>query len=455
MPELKRVLGLKTLIFIVIGQIIGSGIFISTCAAMSATGPSVFVSYIIAFVLAMVIIIPYAVVGAAMPMTGMDYRAPARTYSTLVPFVAMFAFLILGLGFILPMYGIACASYLSALIPGLPIILTAILILSLYFLMNIFGVRIAANIGITLTLIMLVALFVFVFGGIGHIDMANMTPMFPEGAGGLISGAFILYFAVAGGTVIANLGGEIKNPKRNLPWAIIIGTVVVTIVYAFVAFVAAGVMPWQQSLEAGILTPAAASFLPEPLLIFFAIGGGFLAISTTMIASLMWMTKPWLMMAEDNVIPKWFAAVNNRFKTPHRLLIVFWIASVAFIVIMSQISLAVMAMMASVMAFGAVFPMLIAGLLFPSKFPKTFKKGPIKMSPRVFQGACLVALGIALAGTIRILMMTPLIGPAMTVVAFAVGVGYYIARKKYMANQGIKIGPEPIGDEEYAAKVYK
>ena len=104
----------------------------------------------------------------------------------------------------------------------------------------------------------------------------------------------------------------------------VLSTVVVAVFYAFMAVVATGVLPIDV-VQGQPLSLVAAEILPGPLYVFFLIGGAMFALMTTLNAQMGWCTKPLLQGCVDGWLPKKFGAINSRFKTPHNLILFFYL----------------------------------------------------------------------------------------------------------------------------------
>jgi APA family basic amino acid/polyamine antiporter len=112
-----------------------------------------------------------------------------------------------------------------------------------------------------------------------------------------------------------NLGGEAKNPVRDIPLAMIISTLSVAVLYALLAYVAAGVLPVEQ-VAGKPLTQVAETVLPKPLFIFFIVGGAMFALASTLNSQFAASTKPLLQGSSDGWLPRKLAYIHPKFKTP-------------------------------------------------------------------------------------------------------------------------------------------
>jgi APA family basic amino acid/polyamine antiporter len=92
--------------------------------------------------------------------------------------------------------------------------------------------------------------------------------LFPGGLVGFLTAVFLLKFATGGAYLIVGLGGEMKNPQRDIPLVLIFSTLTASVVYAFVALASVGVVPWENMVNQP-LTVAGKAFLPGWALMYF------------------------------------------------------------------------------------------------------------------------------------------------------------------------------------------
>ena len=138
------------------------------------------------------------------------------------------------------------------------------------------------------------------------------------GVVGLLRAASLLTFALGGANAIVNLSAEAKNPTRDVPLAMIFSTLIVAILYAVVAFVAAGVLPLEQ-VAGQNLSLAAETVLPRPLYVFFMVCGAGFALISTMNSQFAWAPKPVMQACDDGWLPAGLAKLS-KWKTPYILM---------------------------------------------------------------------------------------------------------------------------------------
>lgn len=374
---LKQVLGFWDLMGIGIGQIIGSGIMSLTGICIAITGAGTPFAFLLAAALVMCPNIVLAVLGAAVPATGGMYTY-VRDYIGRKTGFFYLALLTAG-QLVLAMFAITFATYAGELIPGINETLVAFAILTVCYIFNILGVEMAAKLQKILVVILVVAMAVFVAFGLPKVDWSafdSIDKIMPDGIVGFLTGASLLTFATGGAEFLSELGGECKNPGRDLPKAIIASTLVVAVIYAFIGFVAAGVLPIDQ-VAGESLAAVAAAVLPRPLYVFFIIGGGMFAVATTLNGSFTWVTKGLLIASEEGWLPKQAAYIGKR-GTPVVLLTLFYI--IGAVPILTGLSLETISRLGNGLSLIYVLFPIATGYLIHKMNPEAMENTTFKMS---------------------------------------------------------------------------
>lgn len=280
MEQTKGQIGLVGAISIIVGTVVGASIFILLGPIAGNTGPSLPIAYIVAFLPALFGSIFYAQLGAAMPATGGTYHYCKRLINSRLGYVATISLILGGMGATV-MLAIGFAEYLQFFIPSLPVNVTAFFIILILYGINLLGIKTAELAQILMTIWTLLALLVFAIPGLFHIEPQNLTPMMPNGLGSFLLGSALAVYSYVGYGIISEIGGNIKNPKRNIPLSIFISLGLIVVIYALVSFVAIGVVPWEQLSESGAsVAEAATIFLHPAIVLFISIGALFATVTT-------------------------------------------------------------------------------------------------------------------------------------------------------------------------------
>ncbi|AAT43518.1 APC family permease [Picrophilus oshimae] len=255
---LKRGFSLHDAAMFGIGGAIGSGILFAVAGGTTYAGPAIIISWIIAAIMIVIVTIPYAEFSAMAPRGGISARISYYSYGSYGGFMSGWS-LFLWAVLIPPIEAVAVSEYASYYIKGLYSSVTGFLtpegialsiaLTILFVFINLFGIRKFGIVNNVLTwfkilvvvaIIVIVPLFVF--------RPSNFTtPSFiPSNASGILIAipATGILFSFGGYRQVADMAGEIKNPKRNLPRAIGITLAVQSIFYILMTIIVVGSVNW-------------------------------------------------------------------------------------------------------------------------------------------------------------------------------------------------------------------
>jgi basic amino acid/polyamine antiporter, APA family len=337
--EMARTIGLFQLSLFGIGATVGTGIFIVLTAAVPEAGPSVIFSFVLAGVVAGLTAVCYAELAGAVPVSGSSY---SYAYATLGEGIAMVvaACLLLEYGVSAAAVAVGWSQYLNELLDNLfgftipdnlsnapeadgIINLPAIFLVGLCTLLLIRGASESAKVNAVMVLIKLGVLVLFILVGVTGWNSDNLSDFAPFGLGGVMTAASIIFFSYIGLDAVSTAGEEVKNPRRNLPLAILIALVVVTSLYVLVAIVAVAAQPPadfvdQEAGLAAILEDVTGASWPSSLLA----AGAVISIFSVTLVVIYGQTRILFAMGRDGMIPEFFHRLNPRTLTPVRATIV-------------------------------------------------------------------------------------------------------------------------------------
>ena len=362
--ELKRTLGPWGLVFLGIGCIIGAGIFVRTgnAAALHA-GPAVLLSFLVAGIVCGLAGLCYAELSSTLPVSGSAYT---YSYATIGEFAAwvMGALLLLEYGLAASVVAVGWSGYVVSLLgdyglvippeltgpsghtimrdgvallgaDGNPVValfnLPAFLICAVLSALLVFGISESAKVNnvivaIKLTVIVAFILIVgwFVIQNYSTLQ-ANWQPFIPEPTGekgefgwsGILRAASIVFFAYIGFEAVSTAGQEAKNPKKDMPFGIIGSLLICTILYILVSIVMTMVVNYKMLNVPDPVAVAVDALGPDWAWFAKIIKAGAIIGLTSVVLVLMYgQTRIFYTMARDGLLPKVFARVHPRFRTP-------------------------------------------------------------------------------------------------------------------------------------------
>ncbi|MEA3223483.1 MAG: APC family permease [Thermodesulfobacteriota bacterium] len=436
---LKRVLGLKEVVFIAIGFTIGGGVFVFTGIVLKITGPALPLAYGLAVIPVFITMMPLAMLGSAIPSTGGNYKYPSRMVSPGLAFTGIWTYALASFFGQIPLYAIACANYAKAFAPGLSIEIFAIGLLTLFFIINLFGVRLAAQVQGVMVIILVAALFFYFGKGLTILTPEHFDGFFQEGISSLTLGVALLTFTYFGSNGIIELGGEIKNPGRVIPRALFIAFPVITTLYILVSIATVGALPWQTlTNSAEPLIAASKCLLGRFGFAFFIAGGAILALTTTLNALFIVATKSLLVIIDDGILPNRLGRLNKRFGTAHILLTIIW--GLSILGVLSRFSLETFASYAALGGMIIFFPVLLASLILPRRYPDRYRNSEFKLKGIWFWLCPFV--GFIMVVFFSAIIIFDLKSPLKIILFFVFissGVLIYQLRKRHLLKQGIDL----------------
>jgi amino acid transporter len=167
-----------------------------------------------------------------------------------------------------------------------------------------------------MVLIKLVIVLLVIFVGAFYIDTKNWSPFTPNGIGGLLKGISAVFFAYIGFDAISTTAEECRNPQRDLPRGILYSIIICTVLYVAIALVITGMVHYS---ELAVGDPLAYVFEKVKSLSWLS---GVVAISAVVaMASVMLVfqlgqPRIWMSMSRDGLLPKAFARIHPKYKTP-------------------------------------------------------------------------------------------------------------------------------------------
>ncbi len=431
--KLHRVLGFKEVFFIAVGQIIGAGVIVLTGIAIGMTGAGVIPAYLCSAVLILIVSLLLMMGGSAIPSTGAFYTWPSRLLNGWIGSIVLGLILLSGVS--LALYGIAFGEYIHPVLPWLSPSQWGIIIITVFFIANLLGLRIAIGVQMVSVLILISALSIYAGFAVPCLKLENLTPMFPNGAGGFLTATILLTFATGGAMLIVMLGGEMKNPQRDIPLVVVSSTIIVAILYAFVALASVGVIPCVEMANKP-LTVAGKAFLPGWAFSFFLVGGAGLAICTTLNSQYMQYPRNFLIACRDRVLPERLGRIN-RFGTPHYILVLLYMIGLLPLVLDLKVE-----EIARATAIAAFLPQAFqfwALSYLPDKFPGRYKESLFKLPRRWIKPLLVFSeLGVVV-GVVMLaydLTMAVIVTLAVWIV---VCVAYYPLRRAYMRKRGVDL----------------
>ena len=319
--HLKPTMGLWMATALVVGNMVGSGIFLLPASLAAAAGPVSIIGWAFTGAGAILLALVFARLGRTFPSTGGPYVYSRKAFGDFAGFWTAWGYWIAAWAGNAAIT-VAFVGYLAVFWPALGdhnLLAAVVGIGAIWFLtfVNILGVREGARVQFVTTLLKFVPLVLIAFVGLFWIDGDNLTPFAPEGTWSAISAAAPLtLWAFIGLESAAVAAEEVKDPERTIPRATIIGTVAATVIYMLATLVVMGAVPGSTLVDSSSPFAAAAG----------AMWGGSWdkIIAAVAIAATFGCLNGWILLqarvplaaARDGLFPEEFARVHGERKTP-------------------------------------------------------------------------------------------------------------------------------------------
>ncbi|GLV56200.1 amino acid permease [Dictyobacter sp. S3.2.2.5] len=331
--SLKRTLGPLSITAMGIGAIVGTGIFVLTgVAAAKYAGPGLILSFIVAGIASGLAAICYAEFASTVPISGSAYTYSYATLGELIAWIIGWDLILeyavgaaaVSIGwsgyftdFLKSLFGITIPKALMASpFSGGIVNLPAMLIILLITVLLVIGTSESSGFNNIMVGIKLLVILFFIVIGAFHVHTMNWQPFLPFGAGGVFSGASIIFFAYIGFDQISTSAEEARNPSRDLPLGIILSLTICTLLYILVTAVLTGMVSYKQL---NVASPVSHALILIGLNTAGSIisVGAICGLTTVLLVLLYGQSRIFFSMARDGLLPAFFSHVHPRFKTPY------------------------------------------------------------------------------------------------------------------------------------------
>lgn len=361
--RLRRALGLPSLVLFGLVYMVPLTVFTTYGIVTQTTGGRLSVAYLVTLAAMVFTARSYARMAVAYPVAGSAYTYTQKAFGAPVGFLAGWSLLLDYL--FLPMINyLVIGIYLHAAVPAIPAWVFVVLSIAGVTVLNIVGIVSVARANLVIIAIQTVFIVTFlvlacakVFS-MGTVDL--MAPFHGDGSAGgfspVLAGAAILCLSFLGFDAVSTLSEEAKDPKRSVPQAIMIATVVAGTIFVVLSYLGQLVFPSNQfaDVESGsldLMMTAGGQFLQTFFTAAYVAGAlGSAIASQASVARILYA------MGRDGILPRaFFGHVAPRFATPvYAILAVSAVSLLAIVISLTTL--------ASVISFGALVAFSVVNL---------------------------------------------------------------------------------------------
>ena len=187
-----------------------------------------------------------------------------------------------------------------------------VVFISVLVYVGIYETKVASN---TMVLIKIGILLMIIVVGSFYIDPKNWHPFAPRGVAGVLKGVSAVFFAYIGFDAISTTAEECRNPRRDLPRAIILALIITTVLYIMISLVLTGMLHYS---ELGVGDPLAYAFQKLHLTKLSGVIAisAVIAMASVLLVFQVGQPRIWMSMSRDGLLPPSFSKIHPRFKTP-------------------------------------------------------------------------------------------------------------------------------------------
>lgn len=425
-PRLKRALGPTALILFGLTYLAPVTVFTTYGIVTESTDNHLPSAYVVALVAMLFTALSYGAMARAFPVSGSAYTYTQQSFGGHVGFLTGWTLMLDYL--FLPMINfLLIGLYLNTQFPEVPQWVFALAALLLVLVFNVLGITLVNKLNIAIVALSVLLVVVFAVLAIKELatnpssDTPSLIEPFLPGSGGLgpvFAGAAVLALSFLGFDAVSTLSEEAKNPKRDIPRAIMLTTLIGGAIFIVVSWLGALVYPdWRDfanvdSAGVDLMAKVGGTFLTSFFVAVYVVGA-FGSGMTTQVS----VSRIIYSMGRDKVLPGIFGRLHPRFRTP-------WVAAVA-VSIVSLLSLVLtLDVAATMISFGALaaFSMVNLSVIRHHLFPKGGRDKPT--AGEWLRYGLLPAVGF---------LLTVWLWTSLTVTTFVVGLSWVALGVIYLA----------------------
>jgi amino acid transporter len=354
-PMLIRSIRKWEMVLLFINGVIGAGIFGLPSKVFKEAGVYSIAALLVCALAVFVIILCFAEVSSRFDKTGGPYLYALSSFGKMPAFLTGWLLLLTRF--------ITYAALINLLVTYLSVfsgwfslpssrIITIVLLTLLLAYVNHIGVKNTTKVNNFLTIAKLLPLLLFIVVGFFFLEPGNFEIKQAPAFSSFSSTVLLLVFAFGGFESVLVNSGEVKNPARNLPFALILAALIIAVIYMLIQIVSIGTLPSLASSEKP-LAEAAGLFMGKIGMMIITTGAAFSIIGTLNAIMLVGSRLPFAF-SEEKQFPKVFSFVHPKYKTPTWSLLLFMSITIIISITNSFLYAVTISAITRVMIYGIV-----------------------------------------------------------------------------------------------------
>ena len=318
MTELVRAVSRRQLVGLAINDVVGSGVYLLPAATAALLGPSSLLVIVLAGVAVALLVLCFAAAASYFEEPGAAYVYTREAFGSFVGFEVGFMTWLARIASIASLangFALAIAFFWPAAAAGTPRAVIIVALLSLLTWINVVGVKHGARAAVALVVAKVLPLALFVVVGLFFVEWPRVVPSETPDLAALGEASLLMLFAYAGFENTGAAAGEHRNPRRDVPFALLTMIVGVTLLYAGVQLVALGTLP-ELAASTSAVAEASRTFMGPAGAVLMSVAA-LLSIAGNLSSTVLAGPRYLYALAKDGYGPSLLARVHPRFRTPH------------------------------------------------------------------------------------------------------------------------------------------
>lgn len=431
--KLGKSISLTGAIALVVGGVVGAGIYVLVAQIGAKAGASLWLSLSIAMLVSLIGVIPTIQLAGALPRDGAGYFFSSRMLN---PFLgAMVSYwVILGAGASTCVVAVTLADSIGGVLDKLPFTVTLHVagagILFLFWAVFLLGMHLAISLQVIMAIQFVSALMVYALAGAMHVPVTlSIVP--PAGAGAFFESILLSYMLCMGFQVVAEMGEEIVNARRNIPLALIIGGAIVGVLYITVGQVFVSHYPDVVIPKGTNLLDTASTFLPGWFLPYLALGA-ITAGLTSLNAAAIAIPREIFAQSRDGLLPAWLSVVSPKTHAPQHAVTVYFLFVGLLLLAHQEVDFYGVAAAIGILVMSSV--LCIASLNLPRRFPEHYRNAYIVFPYPLLVFCTIFSVLVSIFFCGVVLMEQPRVALLYVVWTAVVGVVFFLRTRGWSAE---------------------
>lgn len=428
--QLKRSIGLAGASALVVGGVIGAGIFVMVRDIGALAGTAIWLSFLIAITISMVGVIPLIQLAGSLPSAGAGYMFVSRMIRP-GPGVLVSTWVLLGGACSVCVATRTLTQYLQGyILSEVPVGILAVAILILFYIIYCFGVQLALSLQLVLALQFLSALLLYAGAGLFHGGVSLTLPASASPAPFLMS-VLLCYALCLGFQIIAEMGEEIRDARRTIPRALLIGGVLVALIYILVGIVFVNTLPFDVERYAALKAPlreSASLFLPAGWVHFIGLGA-LTAGCAALNAAALTLPREIFALARDGLLPARLGQIDRRTGSPKNAVSLYFLLVAALLLCPLDTDFYGYMAAIGILAISSVLG--VAAIRMYTHFPEHYARAYIQFPPVVLYGCAVIVLLASIGFAAVVIHERPIIVAVYLVWTLLVGLYYKVRTRTF------------------------